>query len=373
MSIQPPLTPIRPKAAGAVGVKEAAEAAWSTASILPPEPVQPQPQPQALTSESAASSPSVEECGVAQAEGAMALQQPERQLDTDADASAMTDDTIAAGAAAVPLPPSPTNAAAVAASATAATPALASPAPMSFAAQPAGTVTVPASAAAASTAAPTPSPSRVPRRRTSLQSWPYYIIAAVEGSANASYAHFTPRRKTGARGGLYSMPAEEELPDPADIDWWGAGNDADEPQAPAAPSPADANVNSRPTESIAVSVERDDVTMSEAGAAAGRVSPPPQPSPPSQLSAGPTSPPSGLPSVDLVSSFGQDACFVISRPQLGCCVLGVADGVGGWSVHMRSSPGSHAQTVMAQPLCSRLLDLFFVCLCVCLFVLFSQA
>lgn len=331
MSIQPPLTPIRPKAAGAVGVKEAAEAAWAIAAIPPPEPVQPepQPQPQSLASESSAtSSQFAEESSAEQVGGAKTLQHPECKLDTDA--AAMADDTIAAGAAAVPLPPSPTNAAAVAAADTAATPALASPVNTPFAAQPG---TVPASAVA-----PTPSPSRVSRRRASLQAWPFYIVAAVEGSANASYAHFTPRRKTGARGALYSMPVDEELPDVADIDWWGAGSDTDDSQAPAASSPVDAN--RRPAESVAVSIDRD-VTMSEAGAAAGPATPAPQPSPQSQLSAGPSSPPSALPSVDLVTSFGQDACFVISRPQLGCCVLGVADGVGGWSVFMRSDTSLH--------------------------------
>jgi serine/threonine protein phosphatase PrpC len=33
---------------------------------------------------------------------------------------------------------------------------------------------------------------------------------------------------------------------------------------------------------------------------------------------------------NVLSSFGQDAFFTISHSQLGCCVLGVADGVGGW-------------------------------------------
>jgi serine/threonine protein phosphatase PrpC len=167
-------------------------------------------------------------------------------------------------------------------------------------------------------------------------------VSAVAGAANESYASFVPRKKTGA--GRFGLPSpDSDLPDISDIDWFGGGHediprasseDVEEEKRPDSPTNGASMVDegSGSGEQL-LHNKRVKLTESGSGVPSATSSPagpfaqqaptvPVVPSPSSALTRSAQS--------NVLSSFGQDSFFSLSNSAFGCCVLGVADGVGGW-------------------------------------------
>ena len=164
-------------------------------------------------------------------------------------------------------------------------------------------------------------------------SWPWHFVSAYAGAANAAYADFKPKK-----------PDDYELPAVDATDWWGMGSASPlSPTSPTAPAGSSSSKIEEMKSSAAVLAPEDDSMtatkrqrLSNSGRSGSGSS--------SENATGASTPITALLAggggraipwdsascLSLLGQMGQDSFFAVSNAALGCAVMGVADGVGGW-------------------------------------------